>query len=492
MSGSTKSLSAVLLVLLAASPVYAISTWWTNSAGGWFNDNANWNNGAPGAGDNGYIVGDMSPTIKLGEATTTVRQLVVGFGGNGVDTPELIIDDFSGEGKSASPTLNLERDLIVGAGGNTTPDGAGNGRVIQTTGVVNQATSGGGAFYVGTGPLSPANVGVYELRGGEINLNGARAWVGNQEGTTGHFIQTGGVANFMADENTIARFVNGEGRYTISGGTFRARQLDNGGWGSAGGVAGAGNGVFEVIGSNIDEMTITVGSYRQVSNSAYRAVLDNGGVKVLDAMAGESRFEGKWDVGLLGGAVLLTETTHPLIQTTESSSTKEWASLTTTADALWDEDHLTDTVGHTFTVRMSLDPNADVLPGDALSLGETLDEVGLFAARDSGWVNLQNLTGEFEVLLDVDTGAMADLLDYLNTNPGGAASGTSVPGFDVAIRYAAAAGSSEFAWDLSGFDPGASVTNVALVVPEPSSIAMLIAVALGGVWLAVRNRRLTR
>lgn len=455
-------LAACLAVVVFADCVSARSFFWSNPVSGVFNDAANWgNDGPPATSDNGFIRAFDSPTIQVNQ-TTTVRQIVVGFGGDLANEPTLVLDD----------DIDLTTTFFLAAtGGNGLPeDGAGgNGRIIHSAGTLNVGANFAGSFNIGT---TAGGTAVYEMSGGELNLNGARGWVGSSADATAHFIQTGGSANFLADENAIARFVDTDATYSISGGAFRARNLDLGGWAGAGNQTGPGNGVLEVIGSDIDELAI-VGplggrnrpEYVQRTTATYRAVLDNDGVKPL-TVQGDARFEGSYDVGLLGGAVLVEESTIPLINVEQFEFGFESASLTPTAEALWDETNLEDSLNNDLSIRVTLDDSAAVGPNSPVAPGDDLLEVTGLGGRTQGFVELTGLDGPVEFNLDLSGAAPTqEVIDFLAMNPAASARESSIDGYDIALQLDPSGSAGHFVWDFTVFDGEALVDGLAISNP---------------------------
>src|ERR1035438_106706 len=80
--------TAMALLFLANSSVYAATVNWTNTTGGGWNTAANWNpNGVPGTNDT-VVITNAGVTVSLNSATT-VGGIILGTNGSGPVTLSL-------------------------------------------------------------------------------------------------------------------------------------------------------------------------------------------------------------------------------------------------------------------------------------------------------------------------------------------------------------------------------------------------------------------
>src|ERR1035438_1707448 len=142
--------TAMALLFLANSSVYAATVNWTNTTGGGWNTAANWNpNGVPGTNDT-VVITNAGVTVLLNSATT-VGAVVLGTNGPGTVTLSL-----------NNQTLALNGPLTVNPSGSFTVD---SGALVGNTNAVLHGTIGWSAGTLG-GILTLAS-------GGTLNITAA-------------------------------------------------------------------------------------------------------------------------------------------------------------------------------------------------------------------------------------------------------------------------------------------------------------------------------
>src|ERR1035441_5654548 len=126
--------TAMALLFLANSSVYAATVNWTNTTGGGWNTAANWNpNGVPGTNDT-VVITNAGVTVSLNSATT-VGGIILGTNGSGPVTLSL-----------NNQTLALNGPLTVNPGGSFTVD---SGALVGNTNAVLHGTIGWSAGTLG-------------------------------------------------------------------------------------------------------------------------------------------------------------------------------------------------------------------------------------------------------------------------------------------------------------------------------------------------------
>ena len=218
---------AVAMTLAVVKTVRAEDTYWVGTTGDWF-DPANWQYKVPEAGDAAYI--DNGGTAEIGAGSAQAQIVYAGFANTGsinhtggtVGLGEIFLGHFG----NSIGIYNLS-----GTGGLTTTSRqvigweSGSKGIFNQTGGTNSTSS-----YIVLGYFSGSE-GTYNLSGTGQVISAGNQRVGYRNGSTGIFNQSGG-DNSVGQNLILGSDAGSNGRYTISGGTLTAKELQVGSFGA--------------------------------------------------------------------------------------------------------------------------------------------------------------------------------------------------------------------------------------------------------------------
>jgi len=400
---------------------------------------------------------------------------------------EFIVGDWGGavgQYEMSGGTLNVNngRTLFVGKNGM--------GTFSQTGGIV----SASGRLHVAGGGASNSS---YLLQDGIVNV-GQHLVIGDSG--TGLFEQTGGTVNvlnggmglYIGDQSSST------GTYRISGGALNVNAIRRGGH--------AGNtSTLHIQGAAATINTVNEYNVND-ANATIIAEIANAGISPVQ-VGTNATVGGSVDVDLYGGVAFTEGKTFDLIIATNGVSGSV-TQIDPEAGIDWD---VTNT-GNTLQATMTGPGQATIVPGYGGALTHVSVNGGAGAAEDYITINGIRADEPLYVLMAVedDQGQLGDteldaLAGYIAS--GGqpvtviaddpffaALLGNTI--YDLAFNYQPAGiGSGYFAWDLTDYDAasdgvsGLVVTDLAVGVPEPSTLVLAVLAMLGLVAVARRRRK---
>ncbi len=399
----------------------------------------------------------------------------------------LLIGDFgTADGSSYTMhggTLNVNggRQIVVGLNGD--------GTFTQTGGTVNAS----GRLHVAGGGASNSS---YVLQDGIVNV-GQHLVIGDNG--TGLFEQSGGTVNVA---NNMGLYIGDQssstGTYRISGGALNVGAIRRGGH--------AGNtSTLHVQGAAATINTVNEYNVND-ANATIIAEIANAGISTVN-VGTNATVGGSVDVDLYGGVAFTESKTFDLIAAAGSVS-----GSVTQIDPEAGIDWEVTTTSNTLQAAMTGPGQATITPGYGGALTHVSVNGGAGAAEDYITVNGIRAAEPLYVLMAVedDGGQLTDT--ELDALAGYIASGgqpvtviaddpffSALLGntiYDLAFNYQPAGiGSGYFAWDLTDYDAandgvsGLVVTDLAVGVPEPSTLALAVLAMLGLVAVARRRRK---
>ena len=485
------------LFVAGAVGVGAQTTWTGNAGDNSWHTEGNWDNGLPG-------VGNMPAISTAGDIVDLTEEVTLG-------TANEAFHVRAQTGSGAPATLNIAADmdlsgsafLEVGGAFQNDPSGYYRGVVNHTAGTVD-------AHFVRVG-----------LRGGdatepsEYNLHGGTVKVA----TTFTIGETGGTGNFNMHAGEVdvsdsfrVGYLGGVGTFNMHGGDLDANRIyigDEGGVGTLN--VNAGNlsvteftqlldGVLVLHGRADFSIgtTFTIG-YGAGNEGVLRTVIGDSGFTpisigtnlILERDGGESTLE----VALDGGVLLSGSSSHTLLTYDGHHATVGTGEWTNLPESLWS----TTPTASEVTVTLDTDYKRSTDKLDASNVGNSLQDVN----SSIGYIELENVDTEKMLQLRLgmvessvgggeDNNLTVFIEDLLAAGYSPVAFGDFASG-DYAVDISLDPelnGAAYFAWDLSEYtsSPALEIESI-MVIPEPSSIAILVLGLAAVIRLRLRGRR---